>query len=1075
MTRLQRWIGTGSACFLVVGAVLLRAQALPSARLEAPVNRPLQAARAQAPIDFARDIQPIFKQDRAECHGPAKARARLRLHTPELILKGGLSGPPVTPHKSDVSLLMRRVLGLDGEDQMPLDGDPLPEATIALLRAWIDEGALMPGSAAVSANVGAPATADPEHWSYVKPARPELPAVARTAWPRTPLDRFVLARLEREQLSPSPEASKATLLRRVSLDLTGLPPSPAELDAFLADPTPDAYDRVVDRLLASPRYGERWARPWLDLARYADTNGYEKDNRRSIWKFRDWVIDALNRDLPFDQFTIEQIAGDMLPDASDQQRNLEQKIATGFHRNAMTNEEGGVDPDESMYEVLVDRVNTTATVWLGSTIGCAQCHNHKYDPFSQKDYFRLLAFFANSDYDSRTFGDGTRYFEGRLDLATPEQEEARKRAQAVIDGLEKELKTMTPAVRDAQEQWEQSLRAAERSWMPLAPAHARATNGVTLTALPDHSLLASGPNPVLTSYEITVDTPAQEITGLRLETLPDRSLPRSGPGRDAYGHFRVTGIDVEIAPAAATPGARGQAVSFRTMKVDDSAYPFEPADLLSAGRGPASRKGGSWAINAMRDRDSERAPRHAVLAAQTPFGFSGGTRITVRIDHLDGTIGQGIGRLRLSATTAADPLAGSELAARLRPILAQPASERSQTQAEDLAAFFRSTAPSLQPTRDGLTAARKALADLQIPSTLVMKERPSFERPSYEVRERGSFTARGDRVYARTPGALHPMRDDLPANRLGLARWLVDGNNPLVARVAVNRFWEQIFGRGLVETSEDFGAQGALPTHPALLDWLATEFVAGKWSQKAILRTIVRSATYRQSSAVSSSLEERDPYNRLLARGPRVRMEAEMVRDSALAASGLLSTKMYGPSVYPLQPPGIWNMPYNSDKWATSDGEDRYRRSLYTFWRRTSPYPSFMTFDATSREFCQVRRVRTNTPLQALTLLNDPALFEAARALAERMIDTAAAGADRSRARAAFGVKLVLARDARPEELNRLVSLYDRELRHYEERAAAAELVIGRRDGGGQDEADLAAWTIVANVLLNLDEAVTKQ
>ncbi len=1078
MTRLQRWIVTGSACILVVGAVLLRAQAIPSASLGAQVIPPPQAAGGRAPIDFARDIQPIFKHYCAKCHGPTKARARLRLDTPELILRGGLSGAPVTPHKSEVSLLMRRVLGLDGEDQMPLDGDPLPEAAIALLRAWIDQGALMPGSAATSPG-SAQATADPEHWSYVKPSRPDLPAVARTAWPRTPLDRFVLARLEREKLSPSPEASKATLLRRVSLDLTGLPPTPAELDAFLADSTPDAYDRIVDRLLASPRYGERWARPWLDLARYADTNGHEKDNRRSMWMFRDWVIDALNRDVPFDQFTIEQIAGDMLPDTTDPQRNLEQKIATGFHRNAMTNEEGGVDPDESMYEVLVDRVNTTATVWLGSTIGCAQCHNHKYDPFSQKDYFRLLAFFANADYESRTSGDGTRYVEGRLDLVTPEQEEARKRAQAVINGLEQELKTVTPAIRDAQDQWEQALRAAERAWIPLAPAHARATHGVTLTALPDRSLLASGPNPVLTSYEITVDTLAQGITGLRLETLPDSSLPRGGPGRDAYGHFRVTGLHVEIAPAARAPGAGGQAVLFRTIKVDDAASPFEPADLLSAGRGPVNRKGGSWAINAMRDRDTERVARHAVLAAQTPFGFSGGTRITVRIDHLDGTIGQGIGRLRVSATTAADPLAGAELAARLRPVLAQPASERSQAQAEDLAAFFRATAPSLQPTRDALTAARKALADLQIPSTLVMKERPSFERPSYELRERGSFMARGDRVYARTPGALHPMRDDLPANRLGLARWLVDDNNPLVARVAVNRFWEQIFGRGIVETSEDFGAQGALPTHPELLDWLATEFVAGRWSQKATLRTIVRSATYRQSSAVSAPLAERDPYNRLLARGPRVRMEAEMVRDSALAASGLLSAKMYGPSVFPLQPPGIWNMPYNSDKWATSEGEDRYRRSLYTFWRRTSPYPSFMTFDATSREFCQVRRVRTNTPLQALTLLNDPASFDIARALARRMLQDpaagAAAGANVARARAAVGIKLVLSREARPDELTRLVALYERERRHYQERASAAAMVVGRDGARVQDDADLAAWTIVANVLLNLDEAVTKQ
>jgi len=1081
MKGLNRWVVIGSASILVAGLVssraLLGAQSVP-------------ADRAVQRIDFSSEIQPVFKQYCAECHGPSKARGRLRLHAPDLILKGGLSGPPITPGKSEESLLIRRVLGLDGEDQMPLDGDPLPEATIARLRAWIDQGALMPGTASAGSVTGdRPSTGsgqryipDPEHWAYVKPKRPQVPMVARTEWARNGIDQFVLARLEREHLAPSPEASKAMLLRRVTLDLTGLPPSPAELDAFLADTAPDAYDRVVERLLASTHYGERWARPWLDLARYADTNGYEKDNRRSIWKYRDWVIDALNRDLPFDQFTIEQIAGDMLPGAT-----TEQKIATGFHRNAMTNEEGGVDPDESMYEVLVDRANTTATVWLGTTLACAQCHNHKYDPFSQKDYFRLLAFFANPDYESRTFLDGTRFFEARLDLATPEQEKARKQAQADIDRLEQELKMVTPAVRDAQERWEQSLRAAERSWTPLAPQQARATNGVALTTLQDGSLLASGPNPELTSYTVLADTTLRDITGLRLEALPDPSLPRGGPGRDAYGHFRVTAIHVEIAPARA-PLDR-QVVGFRTVKVDDSAYPFEPKDLLSPERGSTSRKGGSWAINAV--REAERAPRHAVLAAEKPFGFRGGTRITVRIDHLEGTIGQGIGRLRLSVTSAADPIEGSELPARLRPVLARSASERNKAQAEELAAFFRSTAPSLKPARDALAAARKALADLQIPSTLVMKERPTFERPSYELRERGSFTARAGRVYARTPSALHPMRDDLPVNRLGLARWLVDENNPLVARVAVNRFWEQVFGPGLVETSEDFGAQGAAPTHPELLDWLATEFIASKWSQKAILRTIVSSSTYRQSSAVSPPLGERDPYNRLLARGPRVRMEAEMVRDVALAASGLLSAKMHGPSVFPPQPPGIWNMPYNSDKWMTSEGEDRYRRSLYTFWRRTSPYPSFMTFDATSREFCQVRRVRTNTPLQALTLLNDPASFEAARALAGRMMSDAAGNT--TRARAAFGVKLVLSREARPDELARMISVYEGERRHYQESSGAASRVIRGpdsalssnvrdgalgsdvRDSARGDDADLAAWTIVANVLLNLDEAMTKQ
>jgi len=934
------------------------------------------------------------------------------------------------------------------------------------LKRWLVLGcAAAPLAGAVLARAQAPVSQSPVpakvHWAYVKPLRPELPAVARPGWVRSPIDRFVLARLESERLSPSAEASKATLLRRATLDLTGLPPTPEDLEAFMADRSNDAYARAVERLLASPHYGERWAPPWLDLARYADTNGHEKDNRRAIWKYRDWVIDALNRDMPFDTFTIEQIAGDMLPNAT-----VQQKIASGFHRNAMTNEEGGVDPDESRYEVLVDRVNTTATVWLGTTLACAQCHNHKYDPFTQRDYFRFLAFFANGDFESRTFGDGTRYFEPTLDLATPDQEAARKELQARVDQLDQELKKVTPAVREAQERWEESIRSSDRAWTPLAPRTVTATNGVVLNTLSDGSVLASGANPPFTSYTVTADTTLQGITGVRLETIPDPSLPRGGPGRDAYGHFRVTGIHVDVAPVS-DPTQPPRAIRFETLKVNDSASAFEPRDLIAlrladARSGQASEAGGSdrrrgsWAINAM--RDAERVPRQAVLAAAAPFGIPGGTRITVRIDHLDGTIGQGIGRFKLSVTDVANPLEGADLAARVRPTLALPVAERKAAQADELAAIFRSTSPLLKPAREALAAARKALADLQIPSTLVMKERPSNEPPSFQLRVRGSFSAPAERVSARTPGALHPFRADQPVNRLGLARWLVDANNPLVARVAVNRLWEQIFGRGLVETSEDFGAQGSPPTHRELLDWLATEFVAKGWSQKAIIREILLSSTYRQSSAVTRELSERDPYNRLLARGPRVRMEAEMVRDVALAASGLLSPKMFGPSVFPVQPDGIWNMPYSSDKWTTSSGEDRYRRSLYTFWRRTSPYPSFMTFDATSREYCTVRRVRTNTPLQALTLLNDPASFEAARALAGRMI---AAGGDR-RSRAAFGITLVLSRAAQPGELDRLVSMYEKELDHYRTRDGAAS-------------ADLAAWTMVANVLLNLDEAVTKE
>lgn len=1045
MTYLMRWFGIGCAAVLLAGSVLVRAQSAPDAG---------GAGRGAAQVvDYARDIQPILAQHCYECHGRSKARASLRLHTPDFILKGGNSGPPIRPGNSRGSELYRRLIEPNEEDRMPLDEDPLPPETIALIQAWIDQGAPMPSGA------GTDATADiDEHWAYVKPSRTDPPSVKTPEWVRNPIDAFVLARLEQERLTPSDEAARSTLLRRVSLDLIGLPPTPDELDAFLADMAPDAYERVVDRLLASPHYGERWARPWLDLARYADTHGYEKDNRRSIWKFRDWVIDALNRDMPFDQFTIEQIAGDMLPEAT-----IDQQIASGFHRNAMTNEEGGVDPEESRYEVLVDRVNTTATVWLGSTLACAQCHNHKYDPFSQQDYFRMLAFFANADFDRRTFGDGTRYFEPTLDLATPEQEAARKELQAEIDQLDRTLKTATPEVRKAQDRWEQDIRTALGAWKPVTPVEVSGTNGVSLRVLADQSVLASGPNPPLTSYTFTGTTSLRQITAVRLEALPDQSLPMGGPGRDGYGHFRVTGISVE---AASSREGSPEPVVIATVKVDDSAAAFEPADLLGAKPAAYERKRGSWAINAM--RDAERVPRHAVLAAEAPFGSSG-TRITIRIDHLDGTIGQGIGRFRVSVTDAPDPLVGADLAARLKPILQIPVAERTAAQTEDLAGVFRSTSPLLKPTRDALVAARRKLTDLQIPSTLVMRERVSFERPSYELRERGSFEAKGERVFAGTPAALHRMRDDQPVNRLGLARWLVDEDNPLVARVAVNRLWEQIFGRGLVETSEDFGTQSTPPSHPELLDWLATELVESGWSQKALLRTIVLSSTYRQSSTVTPGLVERDPYNRLFGRGPRVRIDAEMIRDSALAASGLLSRKVFGPSVFPFQPEGIWNIPFSSDRWTMSEGEDRFRRGLYTFWRRTSPYPSFTTFDATSREFCTVRRVRTNTPLQALTLLNDPVSFEAARALAVRM----AGEGDDPRARAAFGVKLVLAREATPDEIDRLVAFQREERAHYQARAGEATLVLAGFDAA--DAADMAAWVLVANVLLNLDEAITKE
>src|SRR5215213_538128 len=520
---------------LVVAACISAAVA-PVVQLSA--RQQLPAAPAAAPVEFARDIQPILEGQCYECHGTKKARGQLRLDRKASVFGGGMSGPAVAPGDSENSVLVRRLLGLDGEDRMPLDKDPLPDGQIALLRRWIDQGAAWPDT---PGETSAALPAQPEqHWSYVKPVRRQPPAVRDERWTRTPIDRFVLARLEAEGLAPSPEASKEALLRRVSLDLIGLPPTPPEIDAFVADTAPDAYERVVDRLLASPHYGERWARPWLDLARYADSNGYEKDALRTMWKYRDWVIEALNFDMPFDQFTAEQLAGDMLPNATPAQRT-----ATGFHRNTLLNQEGGIDVEEARWETLVDRVNTTGAVWLGSTIACAQCHNHKYDPFSQRDYYRLLAFFDNGDYTVMGQQGSDHWIaEPQLDLPTPEQAAKRTTLQAELDRLKAQLEAPGADIDAAQGEWEGSMRAVDRAWTPLNPQLLRALQGTVLTRQPDASVLASGPAPTTEAYVVRATTTLPRITGIRLEVLPDPGLPQGGPGRDYYGNFVLTGFTV---------------------------------------------------------------------------------------------------------------------------------------------------------------------------------------------------------------------------------------------------------------------------------------------------------------------------------------------------------------------------------------------------------------------------------------------------------------------------------------------------------------------------------------------------
>jgi hypothetical protein len=1038
-------------------------------------NRIAGQSRLRRQIDFKRQVEPIFARSCYQCHGAKKVMGQLRLDSGELAMKGGVSGPSIIPGDGKQSLLLKRILGEGNEARMPMGGAPLKPAEIALIGKWIDQGANWSGGDQ-SANQN-PRSAIPRHWAYIKPVRPAAGRVKNRSWVRNPIDAFILARLEKEGLSPSPEADKATLLRRLYLDLIGLPPSVKEIDEFLADTSPDAYEKAVDRLLASQHYGERWARPWLDLARYADSNGYEKDNLRVAWKFRDWVINAFNKDMPFDQFTIEQIAGDMLPAAT-----VDQKIATGFHRNTMVNQEGGIDPEETRFETLIDRVSTTATVWLGSTIACAQCHNHKYDPFSQKDFYRLMAFFDNAEYQighQSPNDDNSRYIlEPQISLPTPDQDEKRKALDGEIKQLEAKLRTQTPELDAEQAKWERELLDEQNKWTTLDPIKLESIGGATLKKLDDGSVLVSGASPERDVYVITAKTDLNNITALRVEALPDASLPKGGPGRDPYGNFLLTGIELDVAsPPPAQLDGQPREISFKDVFVDDQAYRIETREFFSKEPGnPATDRPPGWFVNATNDQ-TNRLPRQGVFLASGPFGPIGtdsGATLTIRLKHLGGSLNQSMGRFRLSITTTEEPKRVVSVPARLRPVLSIPPPERARRQREDLSAQFRAATPLLKPERDRLEKLRAEMRALNITTALVMQERQGYERPSTFFRERGSFLNKGEKMFASTPTALAPMPESAPINRLGLARWLVDENNPLTARVMANRFWEQIFGRGLVETSEDFGTQGERPSHPELLDWLAAEFMNPQsigWGMKRFVRLIVTSSTYRQSSATTPALLEKDPSNRLLARGPRFRMEAEMIRDVTLAASGLLSRKLGGPSVFPLQPEGVWKSPYSSERWTVSKGEDRFRRSLYTFVRRSSPHPAMMAFDATSREYCTVRRVRTNTPLQALTTLNDEAAMEAARALAKRMIED---GGDDLKARLIYGFRACVTRTPKEKEVERLLVLYRQQLDNLAANTVEAAKIV-KNHSTKATAAEFAAWTMVANVLLNLDETLTKE
>jgi hypothetical protein len=941
------------------------------------------ALRAAPPIEFNRDIRPILSDRCFSCHGPDRAsrKSPLRLDQEE-------SARPA------LQRVLERVTSTDPSRRMPpayLGRERLPDSEIQTLREWIAQGGKYQ-----------------PHWSLIAPRKAPLPAVQESDWPRNPIDRFVLARLEAEGLPHAPEADRATLIRRLSFDLTGLPPTAAETAAFGNDPSSNAYEKVVDRLLASPRYAERMAIRWLEAARYADTNGYQTDGPRDMWRWRDWVIDAFHRNMRFDRFTIEQIAGDILPNAT-----VSQKVATGFNRNHRTSAEGGIVDEEFRIDYVADRVETTATVWLGTTLGCARCHDHKYDPFTQKEYYQLFAFFNNTPDRGfvYNFGNEPPFIHAPL----PDQETKLAEADRRIAAARARLAALEPAIARAYTDW-----TPPEAWNVhdglVAPEQARFDYRDPFT-------FAARIQP-------------QSAKGAILSIGEDYF--------EGKGHFLYL-ID-------------GKLRLHITFRYSDLAMRVESAEALPLGVRQhvlVTYDGGMRAAGVHMYVDGGEVPLKVLfdyaiwpIEAKQPLriGSGGGLR-------WDGEIGD----VRIYNR----PLTAEEAAI----VAADDPAQRARTR---LAFLDLSPPPGFTAAQDELIGAERDRATIlsTVPTVMVMQELPQ-RRDTFQLK-RGAYDAPGEKVEPRTPAALPAFHTDWPANRLGLARWLVDRNNPLTARVTVNRFWQMMWGTGLVKTVEDFGSQGEWPAHPELLDWLAVDFMDSGWDVKRILKTMVMSATYRQSSRLTPQALERDPENRLLARGARFRLSAEMLRDQALAVSGLLIEKVGGPSVKPYQPPGLWQELFGGKGYEADQGEGLYRRSLYTYWRRTVAPPAMMNFDSPSREVCVVREGRTNTPMQALNLMNDTIYLEASRKLGERLM---ADGLD-------AGVRLVLGRVPRPAELKTLETALSRfrdEYRAHPENAAKFLAQGNSALNASLDPADLAAHAAIASLLFNLDEAVTRQ
>ncbi len=1029
---------------------------------------PTEAAELPAKIDFARDIQPLFEKHCYACHGEKKQEAGLRLDQRAAALQGGDLGHDIVPGKSGESLLWAALAGTTEEvSRMPAKGEPLAPAEIQRVKDWIDQGAAWPES-------GGETKKDPRtHWAFRAPVRPAIPEIKSTFWVANDIDRFVLARLEALGLTPADSAGKATLLRRLGLDLIGLPPTIAEIDAFLADNSPGAYERQVERLLASPHYGERWGRHWLDAARYADSDGFEKDKSRNVWMYRDWVIGAVNRDLPYDQFVIEQLAGDQLPGATQ-----DQLVATGFLRNSMLNEEGGIDPEQFRMEAMFDRMDALGKCVLGLTIQCAQCHNHKFDPISQEEYYRLFAF-LNSDHESQPT------------VYTPAEIVTRDALLREMTAVDDELKRITPDWSERMAAWEKSL-PPQPEWQVLAPTtHEDSGGGAKLSLLKDGSMLCAGYAPTRATFRVVGKTPLASVSALRLELLTDPNLPRGGPGRSFKGTSALTQIKIEAHGIDGDGKNAEFKVAHASADFEQTETPLEANfdDRSNKKRvvGPVAfaidgKDETAWGIDAGAGRRNQ--DRKAVFVLENPIEFAAGAEVTISLvqnhggwnsdDHQNNLLG----RVRISLSPSKDPskdnVAADPLPRHVREILSIPLTERTAAQTAAVFAYWRTTIPEWKDANQRIEALWSRWPEGT--TTLVLQSRD--EARETHMLKRGDFLKPAAPVTAGVPAVLHQLPPGASLSRLTLARWLVDRNSPTAARVFVNRMWQAYFGTGIVSTSEDLGVQSEAPSHPELLDWLACEFMGRGWSTKAMHRLIVHSATYRQRSNVTPELYARDQFNRLLARGPRFRVEGEIVRDIALAASGQLNPAIGGPSIYSPIPESLLALSYAPLTWNAETGPDRYRRALYTFRRRSLPYPALQNFDTPNADLSCVRRQRSNTPLQALTTLNEVIFVECARALALRTL-SAAGPSDAERVTFAF--RSCVGRAPSEAECQALVGLVARQQQRIAEGwTDAREIATGKHElpeklPPGATPAQWAAYTVVARVILNLDETITKQ